>query len=1462
MEQLESRALLAAMSFTIQDNSGLDPSKYAVYAMGSNFTTSKATNWYMDSSLKFINGLYGAAPNYTSPSFKITQGQTISVPDKPALAGVRLYFFVVPVGGVASGTVIDASFGYQGSSIPVLFSSAPTGGVTAQGYAQLVASDDPTLDTNKVGSIVVTNPGSGYTSPPTVTIAPPGVVDTVTVTSGGSGYTNGAASFLVTSQTTGGTAGVQVNVVAGAVQLGGTLVTNRGSGYSPPSPFRQLIAISPGTGGEASVVLKSAATATAALFGSEGPSLPYGTEPTNPPDFPFVSQFVEFTVTAGPNTVDLQTVDGFTLPMTITAGLANVNVVGKQYGQPIATPQQPANAVVTRGAIFDAFTAFMNKQGTAGQPYQSLPYLLDNGLVDGQQGGILSPGLFLAATNATGDYKNLTSPLNTLFKDTLQSLFSPTTKMSVQGVSSGAGGIARQVYAVTYKSKATYPAPAGVTLKSGTGEDITHPALEFKGTVDTFQMFDPAHLSEVSNALVGTISAVSGVFPNQTATLSLSQALPADSFVEKGWFVNGNGLFQGKGDNQLNAISPWYVTSVSSDSKTVELAYTGVNGSVSGTAVTTPTASQYQFSKLPYIAMMLTPGQMAFGNSGVFADNALQYTKGSPAATVLGNLEYQVAAALNRGVLFASGAQGASNGGTSTVWFNDSGWYPLGTTQNLFSLFMHVGQVSGVPIFFQPANAVQIQGQSGPNMGSAYGFPFDETPPGGSQVPSKFDGNIGGSEPGALPIDILVTFGPWGNAAAPTIVSIDTNPPEQGTTPTPTTAQTVTWTVQFTEPVKSVSAANFSLVPGNSLSGTSIQAVTPSGTGQYSQTWTVTANTGTGTGTLGLNLTSVGTIQDQSGHALDLPDGSFTGQVYSVRPNPVGPTATVTIPNGAQNPTDSATVTFNVNFTEVVTGLSAANFALVAGGGVTGATVQTVLGSGTAYTVTVNTGTGSGTLALQLATAAGITPTVTSLPVTSSAYTIDKNAPTNPPDVHSIALAGTNPTAAPSVSWTVTFTEPVTGVTAANFQLVASGLGGTPTITGVTPVSATSTATWIVTASTGSGSGTLGITMMNSTNVHDANSQAVTNLPFTGSVYTIDRTAPALQSITRANQNPTAQPTVSWTVAFSEAVFGVSKANFQLVASGLSGTQITQVSQAGGSGAAWTVTAFTGSGSGTLQLKMVNAAGITDAVGLAPTGIPLAGQSYQVQRGGATIVTAPISFMTTAGRVAKLVWLMRPFSDPDSVRLTAAMAVSPAAGGTLRAISRAGVTVTPSGTPSAELQFSGTVAALNAYFQNRTGFISYTPTAGSLTPRMLTLSAQGSDGLSGLATAAVLVRARAPQAPAPAVRPTALLGPSPAGQPVVISYAQLVAATGATQTTSRSIQFMFAGLSSGRLEVWTGSRWSVVPAVANIPLLAPGGQIRWTPPAGASGIRAAFSVKTWDGWHLSGASRVSVSLTT
>jgi len=837
-------------------------------------------------------------------------------------------------------------------------------------------------------------------------------------------------------------------------------------------------------------------------------------------------------------------------------------------------------------------------------------------------------------------------------------------------------------------------------------------------------------------------------------------------------------------------------------------------------------------------------------------------------ATAQGTVWDQIVMAFCRGVAIDGvlKAPPTSAGQSNTAWTVPSKWYTEHTITGVpnftsvycpFSKFLHFGTLTGDT---DRTGATSIY-----TGGLAYGFSEDEIPAAADGLPgaavggpSKMDGTV------ADGATMTLTVNPWNGSTpqAPFVWSIDTipaqNPPG---TPTPTTATTLSWTVLFSEPVKGVTLDDFTYDNRSSTLSFEKKSVTANSGTALSQTWTVTGDvTGTGTGVIGMSLTKAGSITDASGAALTLP-ATYAGQTYRVTTNPVGPTAAITI--AGTNPTNATTVPFTVTFSSAVTGLTTADFTTVATGAVTGTSIQSVSGSGTTYTVLVNTGSGSGTLALKLASAAGITPAPSNVGVTSAAYTIDKNDPTKAPEVQGIALAGTNPTNAASVSWTVTFTEPVTGLTAANFVLVNGGLGGTPAITGVTPASATNTATWTVTASTGSGSGTLGLNMANSTNVRDADSQAVTPLPFKGMVYTIDRTAPAALSITRANASPTSQSVVSWTVTFSEAVSGLSKENFQLAATGLKGAQVTNVAPVGGSApaAVWTVTAATGSGSGTLRLDLVNATGITDTARLTPTGIPfMTGQVYIVARGGATNVDVPISFMTTMGTAAPLRWLMNPFADADSAQLTATLSASPGAeAGTFRAASGGGVTVTPSGTAAAELTFTGTVANLNAYFTNAAGFIRYTPAGSSLLARTLTLSAQGSDGLAGFATAALLVRAAAPLNPVLAINPAASLAGT-AGQPLVITYSQLVAATGATQTASRSVQFMLAGLSSGRLEVLSGGRWNPMPTVANLPLLAPGGRIRWTPAAGGPGVRPAFSVKVWDGWRMSGVSQVAVNL--
>jgi MSHA biogenesis protein MshQ len=81
--------------------------------------------------------------------------------------------------------------------------------------------------------------------------------------------------------------------------------------------------------------------------------------------------------------------------------------------------------------------------------------------------------------------------------------------------------------------------------------------------------------------------------------------------------------------------------------------------------------------------------------------------------------------------------------------------------------------------------------------------------------------------------------------------------------------------------------------------------------------------------------------------------------------------------------------------------------------------------------------------------------------------------------------------------------------------------------------------------------------------------------------------APAVTSISLASSNPTNPATVvSWTVIFNRSVTGVDAGDFALVpGGGVSGSSIAGVS---GSGTTWTVTANTGSGTGTLGLNLVD----------------------------------------------------------------------------------------------------------------------------------------------------------------------------------------------------------------------------------------------------------------------------------
>ncbi|MCX8125984.1 MAG: S8 family serine peptidase, partial [Dehalococcoidia bacterium] len=218
--------------------------------------------------------------------------------------------------------------------------------------------------------------------------------------------------------------------------------------------------------------------------------------------------------------------------------------------------------------------------------------------------------------------------------------------------------------------------------------------------------------------------------------------------------------------------------------------------------------------------------------------------------------------------------------------------------------------------------------------------------------------------------------------------------------------------------------------------------------------------------------------------------------------------------------------------------------------------------------------------------------------------------PLTRPTVVSITRASANPTNAASVDFTVTFSEAVSGVDASDFSLTTTGITGA----GVSSVGG-SGATYTVTVNTGAGDGTLRLDL----NASGTGIKNLADVPlvggFTGGeVYTIDKSIPAVLSITRASSNPTSAASVNFTVTFSEAVSGVDASDFSLSTTGaISGASVTSV---GGSGATYTVAVSTGTGPGTLRLDLnASGTGIQDLNGNAIASGFTSGEEYTIVGG-------------------------------------------------------------------------------------------------------------------------------------------------------------------------------------------------------------------------------------------------------
>ena len=150
-------------------------------------------------------------------------------------------------------------------------------------------------------------------------------------------------------------------------------------------------------------------------------------------------------------------------------------------------------------------------------------------------------------------------------------------------------------------------------------------------------------------------------------------------------------------------------------------------------------------------------------------------------------------------------------------------------------------------------------------------------------------------------------------------------------------------------------------------------------------------------------------------------------------------------------PTNATSLAYTTTFSEPVSGLAAGDFAI--SGTATGWSVSSITGTGP-YTVTLTGGTaGTAILTLNADTVSDGASTGPASSSTAATVTVDRTAP-----AVSAFSAPTTPTAATNLPYSITFSEPVSGLAAGDFTISGSATGwGVSSITGSGPYTVTLT---------------------------------------------------------------------------------------------------------------------------------------------------------------------------------------------------------------------------------------------------------------------------------------------------------------------------------------------------------------------------------------------------------------------
>ena len=342
---------------------------------------------------------------------------------------------------------------------------------------------------------------------------------------------------------------------------------------------------------------------------------------------------------------------------------------------------------------------------------------------------------------------------------------------------------------------------------------------------------------------------------------------------------------------------------------------------------------------------------------------------------------------------------------------------------------------------------------------------------------NTFAFNTLGSHPATAVID-----------SAPVLTSI------VATDPSPTSAGTVNFLVSFSEKITGLTANDF--ITNGSSSGATIG--NPS-TADGGLTWMVTVRA-VGEGTLGLSLASRAGIADSGGNQLyqtTSDNGANFTRIDGASQYLIDRTApTLTIAAPSASASTGAAVSFFVSYADtnrLTVTLSPADVVLNRTGTANGTASVSVSGNGYLVTISGISGTGSLGISIIAGTASDQAGNLARGAGPSMTFAVDAV----PPSVLSIDTVSQSSILPGTATFKVTFSEPVVGVSAANFSLTGT-LAGSSSISSAMALTPT---TFQVTVSvSGSAIGTLGVSLSNSMGASDSAGNLLVGLPFAGSV--------------------------------------------------------------------------------------------------------------------------------------------------------------------------------------------------------------------------------------------------------------------------------------------------------------------------------------------------------------------------